>query len=84
MADLKAWITRRAEEDERLYGRYGKPLEQDHKGEYVAIGPDGEVILGHDDLAVKQQALARFGSGNYAFRRLGYLWEEKWRSRRSS
>lgn len=78
MVDLQAWIKRRAEEDERLYERYGKPLEADHKGEYVAIGPDGAVILGHDDIKVTQQASARFGSGNYAFRRVGV--ELRWRN----
>ena len=83
MTDLQAWIKQRAEQDERLYECYGKPLEADHKGQYVAIGPEGDVILGHDDLDVTQQASARFGSGNYAFRRLGYTWEEKWRSHRS-
>lgn len=82
MVDLSTWIARRAEEDERLYERYGKPLESNHTGEYVAIGPNGEVILGHDDVVVSQQASARFGSGNYAFRRLGYPWEEKWRGHR--
>lgn len=82
MVDLQAWIKDRAAEDERLYERYGKPLEPEHQGEYVAIGPDGDVILGLDDVSVSQQASARFGSGNYAFRRLGHPWEEKWRSHR--
>ncbi|MSQ14650.1 MAG: hypothetical protein EXR50_02135 [Dehalococcoidia bacterium] len=84
MADLKVWVKNRADEDVRLYERYGKPLERDHFGEYVAIGPDGELILGHDDLEVTQKASARFGSGSYAFRRVGYPWEEKWRSSRFS
>ncbi len=78
MVNLQEWIKGRAAEDERLYERYGKPLEPDHTGEYVAIGPDGEVILGHDDVAVSQQASARFGSGNYAFRRVGV--ELRWRN----
>ncbi|MBI2886320.1 MAG: hypothetical protein HYY02_03825 [Chloroflexi bacterium] len=78
MVDLHQWVKGRAEEDERLYERYGKPLEKDHVGEYLAIGPDGEVILGHDDLEVEQKALARFGSGNFAFRRVGV--ELRWRN----
>lgn len=78
MVDLQEWITGRAAEDERLYERYGKPLEPEHRGEYVAIGPNGEVILGHDDLEVEQKALARFGSGNFAFRMVGV--ELRWRN----
>jgi hypothetical protein len=29
----------------RLYERYGKPLESKHRGEYVAIAPDGRTVL---------------------------------------
>ena len=38
MADMNEGVARRADEDERLYEQYGKPLENDHAGEYVAIG----------------------------------------------
>lgn len=78
MVDLKAWMNKRTEEDERLYDRYGKPLERDHKGEYVAIGPEGGVVLGNEDVPVIQEAILRFGSGNFAFRRVGV--EMKWRT----
>ncbi|MBM2826967.1 MAG: hypothetical protein HW403_1031 [Dehalococcoidia bacterium] len=78
MADLKVWMKSRADEDERLYERYGKPLEREHKGEYVAIGPEGEVILGREDVPVIQQAIERYGSGNFAFRRIGV--DLKWRN----
>lgn len=82
--DVKAWVKRRAKADDRLYQRYGKPLERDHTGEYVAIGPNGEIILGDDDVEVGWEALQRFGAGNFAFRRIGYSWEAKWRSHRAS
>ena len=31
---------------DELYERYGKPLEAEHWGEFVAISPDGRTILG--------------------------------------
>ena len=72
-------MARRAEEDDRLYKRYGKPLEQEHKGKFVAIGSDGQCILDNDELALAVQALNRFGRGNFALRRIGYDAEIRWR-----
>ncbi len=79
MTDHAAWMARRAEEDDRLYKKYGKPLEQGHSGEFVAIGPDGQYILDSDELALAVQALSRFGRGNFALRRIGYDAEIRWR-----
>ena len=58
-------------EDDRLYELYGRPLEAEHAGELVAIGPDGAYLLGTDEIVLARQALARFGSGNFALRRVG-------------
>jgi hypothetical protein len=80
MTDLKEWLEWRAEEDRRLYERYGKPFEETHKGEYLAIGPEGQIILGEDDSEVFRQAIESFGSGNFGFFRLGHLVLEKWLS----
>jgi hypothetical protein len=80
MTYLKQWLENRVEEDHRLYERYGKPLEEAHKGEYLAIGPDGQTILGVDDTEVFRQAIEAFGSGNFGFFRLGYPALEKWLS----
>jgi len=77
MVAFQEWIKRRAEEAERLYEEYGVPLEAEHRGEYVAIGPGGDVILGEDDVTVVDRAIERFGSGNFAFRRVGV--EMRWR-----
>lgn len=79
MNDHAAWMARRAEEDDRLYQKYGKPLEQGHTGKFVAIGPDGQCILDRDELALAVQALNRFGRGNFALRRIGYDAEIRWR-----
>ena len=31
---------------DQLYAQYGKPLEAEHAGKYVAIAPDGRLVLG--------------------------------------
>ena len=69
---LDEWIAWRAREDDRLYERYGKPLEPEHVGGFVAIGPDGQIFLGADELAMTREACRRFGAGNFALRRIGY------------
>ncbi len=46
VANIQKWLAQRAEEDDRLYEQYGKQLEKEHSGEYVAIGPDGQTIFG--------------------------------------
>jgi len=78
LTDLKEWLERRTEEDQSLYERYGKPLEKAHKGEYLAIGPEGQPILGEDDSEVFRRAIEAFGSGNFGFFRVGHRALEKW------
>ena len=53
---------------DRLYEQYGKPLEQEHWGEYIAIFPDGRFLLGQGRLEVLDQALAQFGPGSFLFK----------------
>ena len=69
--DIQTWMERRREEDDRLYERYGKPLEKEHWGALVAIGHDGTALFGEDSDRLFMEALARFGSGNFAFTRIG-------------
>ena len=66
-------------EADSLYDRYGKPLEQDHRGEYIAIAQDGRIIVDEDDVKVIDQAVDKFGSGNFIFRRVGYSYVDKLR-----
>lgn len=54
-----------------LYARHGKPLEQEHRGEYAAITSDGQVIVGRDDLEVGDRALQQFGRGGFILYRIG-------------
>ena len=76
---VRTWIARRSEDDDRLYERYGRPLEADHSGEFVAISSDGGVMLGSDELAVATMAAEAFGAGKFALRRVGADAEIRWR-----
>jgi hypothetical protein len=61
-----------------LYERYGKPLEANHRGEFLAISPDGRTILGASLLEVAQEATTAFGRGNFIYR-VGEKAVGKWR-----
>ena len=71
MTKRDEWASARIKKDERLYELYGKPLEEEYSGKFVAIGPDGGTILGDDDAQVLQEAIEKFGSDNFAFTRIG-------------
>jgi len=72
-------LQRRVEADDRLYERYAKSLEDKHKGGFVAISKDGQVIVNKDDVAVLKEAIEKFGSGNFTLRRIGSKAIGKWR-----
>jgi hypothetical protein len=56
------------EEADRLYDQYGKPLEAEHYGKFIAISSDGRTILGESILEVGQAARAAFGPGSFVFK----------------
>jgi hypothetical protein len=60
-----------SEEFDRRYERYGKPLENDHRGDFIAITQDGRVIVGKNDIEVVDRAIEEFGSGNFILCRVG-------------
>ena len=68
---MQAWMENRRREDDLLYERFGEPLEKEHWGSLVAIGPDGDVLFDDDPDRLFMDAMARFGSGNFAFTRVG-------------
>jgi hypothetical protein len=68
----------RKQQGDRLYERYGRPLEDQHRGEYVAISPDGQTILGSSVGEVLREAKATFGPGNFVFK-IGEKSVGKWR-----
>ena len=80
VTDYEKWTAQRSKEDKWLYEEYGKPLEQEHTGEYVAIGPDGLIIFGESTDEVLQKGVEAFGGGNFALFRIGYPALEKWLS----
>ena len=56
------------EQADSLYELYGRPLEQKHWGDFVAIFPDGSLVLGNSRLDVLEQALDQFGPGSFLFK----------------
>jgi hypothetical protein len=78
-AELQRWLNERREKDDRLYERYGRRLEPEHNGEYVAIGDNGQIILGTDELDVSSEAIDKFGRGAFALRLIGARAEIRWR-----
>jgi hypothetical protein len=75
MTSRSKQLTKKAE---WLYQRYGLPLETEHSGEYVAISPDGGVVLGDSAFDVATKAKASLGPGAFVFK-LGELAVGKWR-----
>jgi hypothetical protein len=59
------------EEMEAIYDRYVRQLKQEHWSKFVAVSLDGRVLLGEEELAVFQEALRDFGSGNFVMMRVG-------------
>lgn len=51
-----------------LYEQFGKPLEADHLGEFVAISPDGRTLVGENLTELVRDAADAFGPENYIFR----------------
>jgi hypothetical protein len=71
-------------EADELYERYGKPLEKDHQGEYAAVGLDGHVVVGKDDVEVVDRAIPELGRSNFVLYRVGHAYVYKIRRRRCS
>lgn len=52
---------------EKLYDKYGKPLEKKHWGKYVAISPKGQTVLASNLNEASKKAV-KFGRGNFIFK----------------
>ena len=76
--DLRTEQQALSAEADRLYEQYGKPLEGDHLGEFVAISRDGRTLLGTSAGQVGRQAKEAFGPGNFVFK-IGPRVVGKWR-----
>ena len=78
MTQTQTWLEQMAKKRKRLYAKYGKPLETDHKGEFIAISSDGQTILGDDMEIVAVEAFENFGSGNFVLTRIGHPADGTW------
>ena len=67
----------RPAEADGLYELYAKPFEEEHEGEYIAISPEGKVVLGPDLLRVAEEAEQTLGPEHTLFR-LGPRIVGKW------
>ncbi|MFN3423035.1 MAG: hypothetical protein ACK40X_15075, partial [Armatimonadota bacterium] len=59
------------EEVERLYEKHAKQLEETHWGKFLALTPDGRYIVGDDDVEVIDEAVKKFGQGNFVLMKVG-------------
>lgn len=62
----------------QLYEQFGKPLETEHAGEFIAVSPEGQTLLGTTAGEVGRRAKEAFGPGNFVFK-LGPRVVGKWR-----
>ena len=60
-----------------LYHKFGKPLEKDHWGEYIAISKDGKVALSNNLIDVFKKS-ELFSTQSYIFK-VGEKAVYKWR-----
>lgn len=67
---------------EELYDRFVKNLETKHRGAFVAVHPDGRLIVDKDDVEVVDRALKQFGPGNFTLLKIGSRGVGKWRRQR--
>ncbi len=51
-----------------LYEQYDKPLEAEHKGEYLAISTNGKTVIGKSLSQVVADSLSQFDKGNFIFK----------------
>ncbi len=53
---------------DELYARYGKPLEAEHPGDFIAISTQGKVVRAPTLQQVLDLSLEQLGKGSYVFR----------------
>lgn len=63
---------------DKFYEKYGKPLETEHWGEFLAVSKDGKTVLGKDLIKVARKALSTFGPGSFLYK-VGEVAIYKWR-----
>ena len=63
---------------DEIYERYGRPLEQHHRGEYVAISADGQMALGRTMHEAAEKGARQFGPGSFLYK-IGERAVGRWR-----
>jgi len=77
---IKQALQELAERNAELYEKYGRPLENEHKGKFIAISEEGKVIVDPNDVRAAQKAIEEFGPDRFAFYKVGFRATGKWRS----
>lgn len=63
---------------DKLYKKYGEPLEKEHKGEYLAVSFQGKTFLGNNLYEVVKRASDTFGPANSIVFKVGQKFVGKW------
>lgn len=66
------------QQSDKLYVQYVKPLEQEHRGEYAAVSPDGKLVLAQTLPDVMEKAEQVLPPGNFLFK-VGDIAVDTWR-----
>ena len=74
----REWIEKKEAERRRLYEKYGKQLEAEHAGKFVAISLDGEILLGEHEGNLFFEAVSVFGRNKFALSKVGYEAMDEW------
>ena len=57
-----------SQQAQKLYERYGVPLEAEHSGDFIAISTQGKVVRAPTLQQVLDLSLEQLGKGSYVFR----------------
>ena len=68
--EFQELIARVVARDGYLYERYGKPYLKTNYGKWIAISPDGQVIIRDTASELSWAAREAFGGGNFSKRKL--------------
>lgn len=63
---------------DKLYEVHGKPLENTHKGEYLAVSFKGKTILSNNLYEIVKKAVDTFGPANSIVFKVGQKFVGKW------
>lgn len=64
---------------DQLYKKYGKPMEKEHIGKYLAVSFQGKTFLGNNLYEVAKRASDTFGPANSIVYKVGDIAVWKWR-----